>query len=175
MAPSPKITKNRIKKALVTLLNSFPLETISIKTLCDIAEVSRTSFYHHYNNLDEILKELFNESFEASFQLKQWDLQYLYSRNFIEDVVEYFDKNSQLMLALQKWELIQFVANKKAKTLNSEIQLSMQNKSQNYAAYVLTYLMGRYFIVCTEWVKNGKTESKEEMITLLSYLNTFEK
>ena len=99
---------------------------------------------------------------------------YLYSRSFIEDVVEYFDKNSQFMLALQKWELIQFVANKKAKTLNSEIQLSMQNKSQNYAAYVLTYLMGRYFIVCTEWVKNGKTESKEEMITLLSYLNTFE-
>ena len=74
MAPSPQITKNRIKKALVTLLNSFPLETISIKTLCDTAEVSRTSFYHHYNNLDEILKELFNESFEKSFKLKQWDL-----------------------------------------------------------------------------------------------------
>ncbi len=173
MAPSPKITKDRIKNALIILLNSFPLESITIKQLCDKAEISRTSFYHYYNNLDEILKELFDESFETSFGSKKWDLDYLYSNDFITDVVDFFDKNTPLLLALQKWELIQFVANKKAKILNQKMLESMTYKSSNYSSYILTFLMGRYFIVCSQWIKNGKIETKEDLITLLFHLQQF--
>ena len=174
MAPSPKITKDRIKNAFIKLLNTNPLESITIKQVCTTAEISRTSFYYHYESLDEVLKEMFDETFDIAFKSKNWDFQYLYSRNFIEDIVTFFDENSTLLLALAKWELIPYVSHKKAKLLNQEIQNHMSYKSPNYANYILIYLMGKYFIICSQWIKNGKPESKEDIITLLSLLNQFE-
>ena len=50
---------------------------------------------------------------------------------------------------------------------------SMTYKSSNYSSYILTFLMGRYFIVCSQWIKNGKIETKEDLITLLFHLQQF--
>ena len=40
-----------------------------------------------------------------------------------------------------------------------------------YTQYVLSYCVGRYYIVCSDWINNGKKESKEEIILLLIRFN----
>ena len=40
-----------LKKAFLTLLSEKPLNKISVKELCDLAEINRTTFYKHYEDI----------------------------------------------------------------------------------------------------------------------------
>ena len=50
-------TAIRMDEALITLLEKKDFEYISIKEICDTAEVNRSTFYLHYENTSDLLKE----------------------------------------------------------------------------------------------------------------------
>ena len=50
-------TAIRMDEALITLLEKKDFEYISIKEICDVAGVNRSTFYLHYENTSDLLKE----------------------------------------------------------------------------------------------------------------------
>ena len=54
-------TKQTIHKALLHLLKKKPLPQIKITELCKEAAINRGTFYFHYQNVDDVLQELFEE------------------------------------------------------------------------------------------------------------------
>lgn len=50
-------TAIKMDKALVTLLEKKDFEYITIKEICDVAGVNRSTFYLHYENTADLLKE----------------------------------------------------------------------------------------------------------------------
>lgn len=52
-------TANKMKSALITLLESKEFADISIMDICSQAGVNRSTFYAHYENTHELLKEAF--------------------------------------------------------------------------------------------------------------------
>ena len=50
-------TAKRMDEALITLLGKKDFEYITIKEICDAAEVNRSTFYLHYENTTDLLKE----------------------------------------------------------------------------------------------------------------------
>ena len=50
-------TAIRMDEALITLLGKKDFEYITIKEICDIAGVNRSTFYLHYDNISDLLKE----------------------------------------------------------------------------------------------------------------------
>ena len=50
-------TAVRFDKALLSLLEKKPFEYITISEICETAEVSRSTFYLHYENTSDLLKE----------------------------------------------------------------------------------------------------------------------
>ena len=50
-------TAIRMDEALITLLEKKDFEYITIKEICDIAGVNRSTFYLHYDNISDLLKE----------------------------------------------------------------------------------------------------------------------
>ncbi len=55
-------TKNQISQALIEFLNNKPLDLITIKELAKKAEISRTAFYNNFNNLDDVLKYIYQRA-----------------------------------------------------------------------------------------------------------------
>ena len=56
-----KRSKVSIKRIQITLLNELkekPLNKIKIKTLCDIAHINRTTFYSHYDTVEDVLYDI---------------------------------------------------------------------------------------------------------------------
>ena len=88
-------TKNQISKALIELLNNKPLDLITIKELAKKAEISRTAFYNNFNNLDDVLKYIYQRAHKQIFKEKYSQLEYVYSDEHILDMISFFDKNSQ--------------------------------------------------------------------------------
>ena len=50
-------TAIKMDEALITLLEKKDFEYITIKEICDTAEVNRSTFYLHYENTSDLLKE----------------------------------------------------------------------------------------------------------------------
>ena len=56
------LTKKLLKDALIKLMKDKPLHSISIKRICETADVNRSTFYNHYETqfdlYDDILKDV---------------------------------------------------------------------------------------------------------------------
>ena len=50
-------TAVKFNKALLSLLEKKPFEYITISEICEKAEVNRSTFYLHYENTSDLLKE----------------------------------------------------------------------------------------------------------------------
>lgn len=62
-------TKRNLRQSLIELMKTKPFEKITIREICDYADVNRNTFYYHYDCtqalLDEILSTLFDEIKDA--------------------------------------------------------------------------------------------------------------
>lgn len=56
------MTKGMIKDALLELLQNTAYEKITVTALCRQAEITRATFYLHYNNIDDVLNELLDDA-----------------------------------------------------------------------------------------------------------------
>ena len=51
-----RVTNMLIRRAFMELLKQKPLQNISIKELCEKAEINRGTFYAHYTDVYDLLK-----------------------------------------------------------------------------------------------------------------------
>ena len=56
-----RVTKMLIRKGFTSLLRQKPIQSISIKELCSAAGISRGTFYAHYDDIYDLLKQIENE------------------------------------------------------------------------------------------------------------------
>ena len=57
-----KKTRHQIKEALVACLNNKPIEKINITELCTRAKINRSTFYDHYQSVEEVYESLEEEA-----------------------------------------------------------------------------------------------------------------
>lgn len=55
-----KNTAQKMNLALIELMEKKSFDTITIKELCEKAQVNRSTFYSHYQNMNELLEETRN-------------------------------------------------------------------------------------------------------------------
>ena len=82
-------TAKKMNDALITLLETKEFEYISIKEICHIANVNRSTFYLHYSNMNDLLEETIkslNLSFNSHFKSKENESAIISKEN-IEDLL----------------------------------------------------------------------------------------
>lgn len=57
-------TKNLIKHTFFEMVQTIGYQRISVKELCEKALINRNTFYLHYKDKDDLIRELINEVFE---------------------------------------------------------------------------------------------------------------
>lgn len=55
-------TRRAMQDALVELLERKPLARITVRELCDLADVNRSTFYAHYDGLEDLLHDIEDEA-----------------------------------------------------------------------------------------------------------------
>ena len=59
-----RVTKILIRKAFTDLLKKKPIQSISIKELCEAAQINRGTFYTHYADIYDLLEKMEEEMME---------------------------------------------------------------------------------------------------------------
>ena len=56
-----KMTRELLKQSLIELMKNKPIHEISIKKICETADVNRSTFYHHYNSQYELFNDILDD------------------------------------------------------------------------------------------------------------------
>lgn len=57
-----QFTKKEIKSSMLRLLQSKPIDSIKVKDIIDDIGISRNTFYYHYHDIYDVLKDIFDDT-----------------------------------------------------------------------------------------------------------------
>ncbi|MDF2986182.1 MAG: TetR/AcrR family transcriptional regulator [Eubacterium sp.] len=94
-----KYTKMVIRNSLIKFLKQKPISKISVKEICDDADINRATFYAHYLDQYDLLQQIEQEIIDdIGHYLKGYDFKdsRLIPVEMIEKILEYIEENSEL-------------------------------------------------------------------------------
>ncbi len=62
-----RYTRKVIKESLLKLLTEKPIQKITVKEICELAQINRATFYTHYHDPFDLLEQMEDEAFEELF------------------------------------------------------------------------------------------------------------
>ncbi len=88
------LTKKCIKESLFELLETTEINKISIKSLCENADINRSTFYKYYGSQYDVLKEVENE------MIKDFNDKLNNSNNeaSLDNILKYIKQNKAIIL-----------------------------------------------------------------------------
>ena len=167
-----RYTKQVIKENFLELLLHRPSHKITVKELCEKAEINRTTFYSHYDDIYSLTEELQMESIN---EIKQSLLKYSAKE---KDMVLYFvkvlkenhpfyneyifhDENSKFFIRLFS----------ECKDLILSQWITRESKiSQTQQEWLYTFLSSGCTGVLRTWIMDGMKESTDEVAGFLNQL-----
>jgi len=172
----------KMHTALIALLDQKDFELITVKEICEMARVNRSTFYLHYDNVNDLLTETveavykdFFERFESEetkkviIDDKNDDELFLVTPKYLMPYLEFVEENRKLFnLMYEKGEMMG--AETMYKTWFRDIfgpiltRFGVSEKEQ--PLIMIFYLKGLIGVV-TEWVKGDCAESKDEIISVI--------
>lgn len=173
-------TKQTIHKALILLLKKKPLSQIKITELCKEASINRGTFYFHYQDVGEVLQELFEEimqdlqiSYDEPFK-KGFDMK---GPSLNPNSVKIFDHVKKYQ-DFYKIVLAEDVSMKYYYMLFNEIckLMTESNYGGNEAQlnnYFHSYNANAIIGLLIQWYLNDFTDSVDEMNNQLVKIVTF--
>lgn len=176
-------TALKFDKALLALLEKKPFEYVTVSELCKEAGVNRSTFYLHYENTGDLLKETMQyvlESFNAYFsgtdrnitdKFKDCDLQELVfiNKRYLEPYLSFVRDHQRLFLAAMS-QPVAFQFDAAFARLSDRVfdpimdRFCYPDSGRKYA--MLFYLHGITALV-TQWVRDGCRKSIDELVVIL--------
>lgn len=99
-----RLTRMLMKQAYLELMRGKPASKITVKDICESAEVNRSTFYLHYAEPNDILTELEDESIsrisEALSAIGASDTGSQDARNYLLSFLRYIRQNDEMFRAL---------------------------------------------------------------------------
>ena len=89
-----KYTKMVLKDALLEILQERPIERVTVKEICERADVNRSTFYVHYGSPQELLDSICRDLYEEISQKKK-DLEDI--RSYMTGICDIMYENRELM------------------------------------------------------------------------------
>ena len=169
--PPGTMTKRMLKDALTEMLRSEDIYHVSIRELCQRADVNRTTFYKYYGNQFDLLADMENDLLVF---LSDTIREYVSDRvRIIEILCRYMEEHLEFgrlivnnnVDPLFPQRLFSMEVLREAVLMNySSLQ---DEKLQEYLFNFITY--GAYRIFCI-WLNKDQRESPEEIALLLMRL-----
>ncbi|MBP5271455.1 MAG: TetR/AcrR family transcriptional regulator [Clostridia bacterium] len=150
-----KMTKLLLKTALIELLQEKEFSQITIKELCERADLNRTTFYLHYADQSAVLREIEQEAQEKAIAYMKNVSPDAGAVALVEAFLNYVKENPVLFRTLLlKGENQTFKAAFIRYTL-SQIRPNLPYYGDElHEKYVLTFLMNGSVHIITDWIES---------------------
>ena len=166
-----RLTRMLLKNSLIELLHKKPVYQITVSELCSTAELNRSTFYKYYGNVQDILRELKDETLSKG------------SRCIQEIKTAGVDNGEEPLCRLlhdvkENREIYQLLMNN---SINEDFPVEMLKETVSFfklkagaalngnplSDYIVKYLVSGCISVIQNWISGPMTETPEEITRLI--------
>ena len=177
-------TAIKMDEALITLLEKKDFEYISIKEICDTAGVNRSTFYLHYENTSDLLKETTRYIIDkhlAYYEInrKRISLQFetckreellFITDEYLEPYLTFIKDNQRLFkISIKQFNSLSMneVYSKMFDHIFSPI-LERFHVSEKERAYVMKFYLTGVFAIVMEWLDKNCSDDMKTVIKVIT-------
>ncbi len=166
-----RLTKKMLRESLVGLLAEKSIHKISVRELCDRAEINRTTFYKYYGSQYDLFKDMENEVLtKIELYLSADHEQAADDEQRLAGILFYFDENLELCRLLIN-NTVDSVFFEKLISLTMIRRLLGEQLVEGYAngdsEYVYQFVVNGGFNLVKRWINKEKREPPEAIAGLL--------
>lgn len=170
-------------KAFLELLQKKDLAYITVKEICEKAEVSRSTFYLHYETLEDLLSEsveYINECFLAYMKkdTKEFvrnikdcsiDELYLITPEYLTPYLNYIKENKHIFLTARKYAKALQLDKTYEKMFHGIFVPILERHlvSSEKRKYVMEFYIQGLMAIIIQWLKNDCKDSIEQIIEIM--------
>lgn len=168
-----KRTKKAFENSLTDLAKQYPFNKITVKMLCDNAELSRNAFYFHYKDINDLLRCIEEDIVSEVISLLEVIEKVGFPENIfasVEALINLFDERRDTVLMLfDKSYSVSFIS--KISKVYSDYNYKYfckyhhEGKKVKYDFFYMFLSSGFYGII-RHWLENPDLMSKQELIDL---------
>lgn len=159
-----RYTRKALQDSLMELMKEKPISKITIKEICENADINRTTFYAHYKDQYDLLEQIENETLEWAKEKITKILESTKKSEVIkilEGIFEYFtENNNHIQVLMSEQGDIDF--QKKVFTLIYE-QCDMSHPNTEMQELYFIFAVNGSIGLIQRWLKNGLDKSAREM------------
>ncbi len=163
-----RYTKMVLKESFISLLKQKPVNKITIKEICEGADINRATFYAHYSDQFDFLHQIENELID---DINRYLAHYSFgatndeSLHVIETIMKYIKENGELCaillgdsgdIAFQK-QIMMIVRNL------SVAEWAKNTVGEDGTEYIYSFLTSGCIGVIQKWLGDGMKKSPREM------------
>ncbi|NLY19021.1 MAG: TetR/AcrR family transcriptional regulator [Clostridiaceae bacterium] len=168
-----RYTRMVLKDSLLELMKQKPISKITVKELCENADINRSTYYSHYSDPYDLLKKIENETLEWAEKMVTTLLEQTDENETIkilESILEYITDNSkhiQVLMSEQgdidfQKQLLSMLYNRCGiSPANEKNADSLTN--EYYFIFVVNGSVG----LIQYWLKSGLNKSAREMAEII--------
>lgn len=165
-----RYTKKTIKDAFLLLLKKQPLSKITVKAICDIAEINRATFYKYYDNaydlLDKIELELLDDLQKKIAESESIDLMVTF-RIILDDISTNRDMYVVLFSENGDGLFREKIFKSCYDTYINDIKKFFPSMDAHEQDWLYYYVAEGANGVLKQWIKNDMKESVSDVIHFL--------
>ena len=175
-------TARLMDEALLLLLDKKEYEFITVKEICQKAGVNRSTFYLHYEGVEDLFREtveMINERFFQTFNNKKLDVQgsstadcFLITPEFLTPYLNFILQNKRVFRLLYTKPKL-FGSENTFNRMYAELFAPILRKfgtSEQNMPYVFGYYAGGITSVVKCWAENDCDKPVDELVALITAL-----
>lgn len=166
-----RLTRQMIKESLLELLKEQPISKVTVKQLCERADINRATFYNHFYDTRNVLEHIEEEYCKS---IKDEVVNAIGSNNissFILNILTEMksDKNLSQIFKCENTKpgFVRKIINMAHDLIISHWSKLFKVNAKEKLEYVYSFMTTGSISVINEWLKNNLKESPQEIAEIL--------
>ena len=166
-------TRSFLRNAMMQLMTEKELKDITVKELCEAADINRGTFYTHYHDIYDLVEQIEEEIFEEiSSSILRHSIKQLYPNEakvfpmFLE-IFDYLVNNAQLCIAFlgknKNQSFIDRIANVGREQCMEAWKEVYKLTDEKAAQYFYSFAVSGCIGILQYWLDQGRKESAQEL------------
>jgi len=162
-----------IKNSFIKLLKKQPVNKITVKDVCELAEINRATFYKHYTDCFDLLKQIEDEMISELRQLVQ-ESQYIDNADMFKKIFSRIKEAGDLYITITSERgdstFPNRILNLCYEQANPSIESQFPNMTKTKQEWIYYFSASGCSGVLNHWINTGMKEDASELSKFISDL-----
>lgn len=164
------LTKRLVQEAMLELLKSRSIQNITVRELCDVAGINRTTFYNHYDGVYEVLSEIEEHFLNQLSEQDKISSEQGSLEQHIESLCQQLKQNRDIALLLLANNADPNFSTKliKVQEYSTVWQKAIRTYPTEERELLLSFVSGGAYTMVLRWLENGCRQSPKQLASLVA-------